>query len=85
MLKQIQRTMEQLSAKLDHVQNLWRDKEWEVSGHMQVSELEQGMKTVSGRTDLPRSVCLLTRSLSVSHVAETWQVDWQAQTDGSLG
>ncbi|KAK2186677.1 hypothetical protein NP493_191g00009 [Ridgeia piscesae] len=30
MLKQIQRTMEQLSAKLDHVQNLWRDKEWEV-------------------------------------------------------
>lgn len=51
MLKQIQHTMEQLSAKLDHVQNLWRDKEWEVSGLMQVTELEQGMRTVSGHTN----------------------------------
>ena len=39
--------MEHLSSRLDQVQELWRDKEWEVSGRMQVSELEQGMSTVS--------------------------------------
>ena len=47
MLRQIQRTMEYLSSRLDQVQELWRDKEWQVSGRMQVSELEQGMSTVS--------------------------------------
>ena len=46
-MNQIKRAVEQLEGQLDKIQELWKERQWELGRKMHLSELETAMKTVS--------------------------------------
>ena len=47
----IKRAVEQLEGQLDLIQELWKERQWELGRKMHLSELETAMKTVHSQNN----------------------------------